>query len=277
MFRKLRDDGLIPAGMRFQIALPTPMATGLMYVSPVGRDRYLRAYERALRNALTRILSGIPHSDLSIQFDVCQEVLLFEDYFTVREPDYKGPVFEQFGRLAASVPTGVELGFHLCYGSPGDQPLLRLTDATVLVELMNGIADFAKRRVEFIHIPVPKQARNSFFAPLRGWRRPPGTQLYLGLLQFDDETGNRARIAAARNAVTEFGVAAECGFGRTDPARVPIILRNHRSAAQSLAARGRDYDRMIAAHAISNGAILVTNNEHDFRDIPGLSMVNWVA
>ena len=105
----------------------------------------------------------------------------------------------------------------------------------MLVELMNGIADFVKRRVEFIHIPVPKQAGDSFFAPLRSWRRPPGTQLYLGLLQFDDETGNRARIASAQRVIAEFGVAAECGFGRTDPARIPTILRNHRSAAQALA------------------------------------------
>ena len=41
-------------------------------------------------------------------------------------------------------------------------------------------------------------------------------------------------------------------------------------------ARGRDYDRMIAAHAISTRSILVTNNEADFRDIPGLSVENWI-
>lgn len=40
--------------------------------------------------------------------------------------------------------------------------------------------------------------------------------------------------------------------------------------------RGRDYDRMIAAHAITIGAVFVTDNEADFRDIPGLSMENWV-
>ncbi len=39
--------------------------------------------------------------------------------------------------------------------------------------------------------------------------------------------------------------------------------------------RGRDYDRMIAAHAISTDSVLVTNNEADFRDIPGLSIENW--
>jgi tRNA(fMet)-specific endonuclease VapC len=41
--------------------------------------------------------------------------------------------------------------------------------------------------------------------------------------------------------------------------------------------RSRDYDRMIAAHAISTGAVLVTDNEADVRDIPNLSLENWVA
>lgn len=41
--------------------------------------------------------------------------------------------------------------------------------------------------------------------------------------------------------------------------------------------RRRDFDRMIAGHAISLGATLVTNNERDFRDIPGLTVENWLA
>ncbi len=39
--------------------------------------------------------------------------------------------------------------------------------------------------------------------------------------------------------------------------------------------KGRDFDRMIAAHALAAGAILVTANEADFRDIPGLELINW--
>jgi len=39
--------------------------------------------------------------------------------------------------------------------------------------------------------------------------------------------------------------------------------------------RSRDYDRMIAAHAICTGSILVTANEADFRDIPELILENW--
>ena len=235
VFRRLRKDGTIPRGVRFQFALPTPMATGLMYVSPNGRERYLSCYERSLLAALGSIVSGIPHADLSIQFDVCQEVLMFESYFPERDPNFKELTFRQFDRLAAAVPGEVELGFHLCYGSPGDQPLIRLQDAEVLAELMTGIAAFVGRRVDFIHIPVPKHAGEAFFTPLRAWRQPSETHLYLGLLQHDDAAGDQARIAAARRVVANFGVAAECGFGRTDPSRLSGLLASHRAAAQALA------------------------------------------
>lgn len=41
--------------------------------------------------------------------------------------------------------------------------------------------------------------------------------------------------------------------------------------------RRRDaFDRLIAAHAASLGLTLVTNNEADFRDYPGLAVENWV-
>lgn len=40
--------------------------------------------------------------------------------------------------------------------------------------------------------------------------------------------------------------------------------------------RSRDtMDRLIAAHAINAGVILVTNNEADFKDYPGLNIENW--
>jgi len=39
--------------------------------------------------------------------------------------------------------------------------------------------------------------------------------------------------------------------------------------------RRKSFDRLIGAHALSLGLTLVTNNEADFADIPGLRVENW--
>ena len=39
--------------------------------------------------------------------------------------------------------------------------------------------------------------------------------------------------------------------------------------------KGRDYDRMIAGHALATASILVTDNISDFRDIQGLTVEIW--
>ena len=35
------------------------------------------------------------------------------------------------------------------------------------------------------------------------------------------------------------------------------------------------FDRLLAAHALSLGAVVITNNEADFADVPGLLVENW--
>lgn len=35
------------------------------------------------------------------------------------------------------------------------------------------------------------------------------------------------------------------------------------------------FDRLLAAHALSLGATVITNNEGDFADVPGLTTENW--
>ncbi|TAJ25779.1 MAG: hypothetical protein EPO67_20080 [Reyranella sp.] len=235
VFKRLRAFGAIAAGTRFQVCLPTPQASGYLYVSGPARETYFDVYERALKAALANIVKAIPAGDLSIQWDVCQEVLAFEGYFKDRPSHYKAQTFDMLGRLGDAVPASVELGYHLCYGSPRDEHLVQPKDAGILVEMMEGIVAATKRRIDFLHIPVPKdRTDDTYYAPLKAWKRPSATKLYLGLLHHDDEAGDRTRVTVARRAIDEFGLSAECGWGRTEPGRLPGLLKGHRVAAEAL-------------------------------------------
>src|SRR5260370_11054022 len=128
-----------------------------MYGSRRPHDASQPAYERSLRRDLDRIVASIPPADLSIQWDICQEVLVFEGYFPSRPADYQERIFALLARLGDAVPSGVELGYHLCYGSPADQHLVMPKDAAILAELARAIVAGLQRRVAFLHLPVPRE------------------------------------------------------------------------------------------------------------------------
>ena len=233
VFRRLRQAGTIPPGVRFQVCLPTPMASGYMYVSPAALAAYLPVYERALLTALHDIVAAIPPADLSIQWDVCQEVLVFEHYFPHRPATYRNDIFAQLGRLGDAVPAEAECGYHLCYGSPRDEHLVMPKDSAILAEIGNGLLACLHRRLDFLHLPVPAdRSDDAYFEPLRALSLPRETALYLGLIHHADAAGDQARMAAARKVVPRFGIATECGWGRTDPQRVPALLAAHRRVMQ---------------------------------------------
>jgi hypothetical protein len=82
-------------------------------------------------------------------------------------------------------------------------------------------------------MPVPKdRTDDGYFAPLESLRLGPRTELYLGLVHYDDEGGDLARLAAARRHARVDGVATECGMARGDPARLSSLLAAHVRAAQ---------------------------------------------
>ena len=66
--------------------------------------------------------------------------------------------------------------------------------------------------------------------------------------------------------------------------RVPVLQFDEHAAksygvlAAAVRDRSRDtMDRLIVAHAVSAGVTLVTNNEADFKDYPGLVVENWAV
>jgi tRNA(fMet)-specific endonuclease VapC len=105
------------------------------------------------------------------------------------------------------------------------------------------------------------------------------------------EHGAEVLLSALSLAELQCGIFRDSSFTAIRQARLEVLLRGlpilpfdasaavayGRIIAQCGWIKGRDYDRMIAAHAISSRCILVTNNEADFRDIPGLSLENWVV
>ncbi len=49
------------------------------------------------------------------------------------------------------------------------------------------------------------------------------------------------------------------------------------SAYAVISFKRASYDRLIAAHALALGLIVVTDNEKDFADLPGLRVENWTV
>jgi tRNA(fMet)-specific endonuclease VapC len=60
---------------------------------------------------------------------------------------------------------------------------------------------------------------------------------------------------------------------------IPLLAFDEAAAREyaKLPFRRARFDRLLAAHALSIGAIVVTNNEADFADVPGLKVENWTV
>lgn len=89
-------------------------------------------------------------------------------------------------------------------------------------------------------------------------------------------------VAISAVSLAEVGLGYGAGVSRSPEMQafrqnIPVLAFDE--AAAGIYAilpfkRGRS-DRLIAAHAIARGLMLVTNNERDFADIAGLKIENW--
>jgi len=233
LFERMQRAGTIPAGIKFQISLPTPIAPTYNAMIPDSRQKLLPALTQHFLQEVRRIADVVPNDRISLQWDVCQEVLAWEGYYDTGPVDFRTETLEVLAKVGDGVPTGVDLGYHLCYGSPADQHMLLPKDTGIMVELMNAIAQRVKRPIQFFHLPVPKdRTDDAYFAPLEKLQLGAGTELYLGLIHHNDSAGDAARLAAARRHARVDGIAAECGMARGDPARLPSLLAAHVRAAE---------------------------------------------
>lgn len=238
VFTRLRDEGVVPNGIRFQVSLPTPLAVISSFFGGDDRAAIEPVYTAAILRELDEILAAIPHDDLAVQWDVASEMGIMEraaGYGALMEAWWEGDPFDglvtRLVALVDAVPDDVEVGVHLCYGDAGEKHFIEPTDAGNLVRYANAVTAAARRPLTWLHLPVPiERDDEAYFAPL-GDLTPVG-ELYLGLVHREDGAeGAERRIAAAARFVPEFGVATECGIGRAPAGSTDGILRTHAAVA----------------------------------------------
>jgi hypothetical protein len=217
VFARLRADGVIPAGVRFQVEYPTPLASISAYIVPEQQQALLGSYEQAMFADLARLLAVIPPGELAVQWDVAVEFSVLDQ-----------------------VPAGIPAGLHLCYGDYGHQHFMQPVSLALQVRVVNAVAATAGRRVNFVSFTVPQyQREESYFAPLAGLTAGPDTELNFALVPYHPAeqaagtTGEQVRLidaalAASPGGRRDWGICTECGMGRVDRDDVPALLDLHR-------------------------------------------------
>jgi hypothetical protein len=239
VFRRLRQDGAIPDGVRFQIGLPFPASALNGFKADFGADYPIAesGFEDLVARELRRLTAHIPPADLAIQWDVCYEVLDIEGVLAWTAPGawerFTGPV----GRLTRLIPEEVLVGYHLCYGTFPSWPMHEPRDLGLLVRMANYAVANSGRTVDWLHLAGPPYLRSeddSFFQPLDGLD-PGDARVFLGIvLPVDGIPGLQRRKTTASRHLGEFGVAMYCGFGRQPGEDPDATMRDHQAAVRSL-------------------------------------------
>ena len=141
-------------------------------------------------------------------------------------------IVQRLARLGGYVRPGVQLGFHFCYGDIGHKHVVEPRDAGEMAAVAGGVLRLLGERgcgVDWIHIPVPKErVDEAYLKPLVGLTESldaSGTLLVLGLVHPWDFEGTRRRIEVARKVTRrKFGIATECGLGRTDEKELEAVI-----------------------------------------------------
>lgn len=214
-FRRLRDAGVIPAGVRFQASVPTPYAVVVSWSAGASQQHLWQPFKDALFAEVATIQGAIPAEDLAIQWDVAVEIGVIEGVFTAIDElrPFERIVAELVECLEAVAPP-VQRGMHLCYGDYRHRHFTTPTDLGLLVRLSNAVARRAS--FDFVHMPVDRDHGRSgdYFAALRVLE-VDGADLALGVVDYEnDQARIDELVAAADTAGVTYAVATECGMAR---------------------------------------------------------------
>ena len=228
VFKTLREQGVLPVGMRFQISMPmvNSVVRPLTFPHPGDLAKIRPGYEEAIAAEIAAIFDVIPLQDLAIQWDCAWEVSAVYGAGDGAEREIATHV-APVERLSKKIPSDVALGFHFCFGTFGGWPRFAPNDLGRAVELVNAAVAATGRRVDWVHIPTLDRTDDAFYAPLAKLD-PKGARVYVGMIHsmptFDQ------RLAVARKFLPDFGLAAYCGFGRTPPGDLNQVMADHLDA-----------------------------------------------
>jgi len=235
-FARLRAEGVIGASQKFQVSLPTPLAViqAFFWGSPE-LPAICATYERALLAEVDRMLAAIPNNQFGLQWDIAVE---FHRIWEKPESDLarlfpSSMLIDTIARLSDHIPAAVELGWHFCYGDAGHKHFVEPRDTALMVDICNQLTTATKRNLTWLHFPVPRHRSDvAYFRPLTDMNRCKIAELYVGLIHLTDGLkGVERRISVAKEYISNFGLATECGFGRRPPETVLALLDLHRQAA----------------------------------------------
>jgi hypothetical protein len=232
-FVAARERGELPKNIRFQVCLPTPFAVVSSVVVPEALAAVESAYEKAMIAEIAALCRHIPHRDLCIQWDLCNEMVVWDGQKTDAVPFAQEPrevIIARMQRLCADIPNDVELGLHLCYGDFAGKHFVEPKDAGAMVDFANALSKSIAHKLAYIHMPVPvDRSDDAFHRPFRDLKLNDGTALFLGVVHAKDGAeGTKARIAVAQRYAPEFGIATECGMARArSEETVRTLLKIH--------------------------------------------------
>jgi hypothetical protein len=233
MFDRLQQAGVIPPKVKFQICIPTPIAPTYNNMVPSDRPKLLPALTEHFAGEVAKIAQALPNDRIALQWDVCQEVLAWEGYYEPGPVDVRVETIDVLAKVGDAVPAAIELGYHLCYGSPADEHMVQPKDAGSWSRSRMRSPQKWRVPIQFFTCRCPRAAATTPISrrskSCSSAMRP---ELYLGLIHHDDARGDAARLAAARRHARVDGIGTECGMARGDPARLPALLAAHARAAK---------------------------------------------